>query len=259
MTPPEPSPELADGLVAVARYRLGLPLGEPAEIRAFYPDDVEGLWIVPLFDGNRGRVIALMTESYEVAAHAGLARAAARLRDLDILGRKGPWATDNIRPLLDAVGGLTPGYPRYPSEKVERQGDGAIRLILEEPASWVRFAAAGGRGAPPPEGGGSGGIRAPEPVGRMVCDVGSDYRIAWTYELDGNQLGEFTGDMAQDRPDQVPALLAESVLATARTQVASPLAMPAGPVLPAEGGDLGRWRVEFLGLESVLVDEGKGR
>ncbi len=256
---PAPSSQLADALVTVARYRLGLPRGQCDDIRAFYPDEIEGFWIVPLFDRDQGRVMVLMADGDSVVAHAGLPRAAARLAGLDVVGRSGGWVTDNIRPILDAVGGLTPGYPRYPTEAVERSADGSIRLVLEEPASWVRFAAAGGRGTPPLEDGGSGGIRHPEPVGRMVCDMTSDHRIVWTYEIGGDQVGEFAGDAAEDRPDQTPTLMAEALVAAARTELASPLATPARPVAPeGRSDDRQMWRVEFLGLPPVLVNGPEG-
>ncbi len=248
-------PSLRSQLVEVARLRLGLPTGEPAEIRAFYPEEIDGLWIVPLFAGHQGRVVVLSVRDDAVEPHAGLPRAAARLRDANLLARNPSWAASNIRPVLDAVGGLTPGYPRYPSEATERTDDGGIRLVFEEPESWVRFAASGGRGAPPPEGGGSGGFRHPEPLGRMECTIGPDYRVAWTYTVEAGLIGSFTGRAFDDQPDRLEGILAEKVIATARLQLASPLAVPAAPVCPSDDDTAaGRWRVDFLGLGVVAVD-----
>jgi hypothetical protein len=241
-------------LVEVARLRLGLASGEPAEIRPFYPEAIDAFWIVPLFAGDHGRVVVLKVRDGAVEPHAGLPRAAARLRDADLLARDLSFAAANIRPILDAVGGLTPGSPRYPSETTEQQVDGGIRLVFEEPEPWVRFAASGGLGAPPPEGVGSGGFRPPEPLGRMECTLSSDYRVAWTYAVEAGAIGSFAGDAANDQPDRLDGLLAEKVVAAARLQLGSPLAVPAAPVRPLDDDQPGGgWQVDFLGLGAVAV------
>ncbi len=263
MSEPTAPPALADALVAVARLRLALPRGEPAEVRAFYPDDVEGLWSVPLFDGDRGRVVVLATERGDVAAHAGLHRASARLRAL-FPSAAPDWLADELAAVLDAVGGLTPGLPRYPDPTASDRPRGAIRLVIDEPARWVRFAATGAHGPPPAEAvvaGGNGGATPPQPIGQMVCDVAPDRSIVWRYELEGVELGRFAGIAAADEPDQVPPLLAEQLLAAARVEVASPLAVAAAPVRPAaHDGVVGDgWQVDLLGFDPVSLGPPQGR
>ncbi len=247
--------ELVDVLVAVARLRLGLPRGEPAEVRAFYPEDIEGLWTIPLFDGERGRVVVVATQAGEVAAHAGLDRAAARWQTMFPPSHQPSWLVEEIAAVLDAVGGLTPGMPRYPSPTASTLPDGGVRLVLDEPASWVQFAAAGARGAPPPEGGSGGGVTHAQETGRIQCDVSIEARITWCYELEDVELARYEGAAQLDAADEAPPLLAEQLIAAARTRTASPLAVPGAPVSRAAGQPTGSWTVDLIGLGAIVVDE----
>lgn len=254
MTSP-PTPGLHDRLVDVARLRLGLPRGQlSGEIMPFWPDEFEGLWVLRVLDGEAGRVVVVMTRNDDIEAHAGLGRAAARLRDLRLLERPDPHPTESLRPLLDAVGGLTPGYPRYPTESVERTGEGGSRVTLFEPIEWVRFAAAGGAGMPPAEIMGSRGVSAPPACGRMVCELDPSYRLSWTYEIDGQVVGGFAANPDDDLPDEAPPLLAERLITAARRQARAPFGVPSGPVHRSPGGATGDWwSVDLLGVGPVEV------
>jgi hypothetical protein len=258
---PTPSKQLAADIVEVARLRAGLPRGEVSgEVRAFWPDEFEGLWAVPMFAGDQGRVLLIMTVDGEVAPLAGLARAAVRLRHLRLLDRPEPHPTQSVRPLLDAVGGLTPGYPRYPTEVVSRTAEGGLRLVLSESAGWVQFAASGAAGMPPSEARGPNrGVTAPPPGGQMICEIARDYGLQWTYRAEDILLGHFAGHPDEDRSDECPPIVAERLGAAARAKARSPLAVPAGPVQRhGETADAVLWRVLLLGLEPITIAERDG-
>lgn len=148
----------------------------------FWPDEFTGLWALRLADGDLGRVVVVMVEGDEIAPHAGLQRAAARLERLRILERPPPHTTQSIRPILDAVGGLSPAVPPHPHESFESDARAGIRVVLSEPTDWVRFAASGGHGPVPAADVTGFGVRAPAVRGRMACAIDIDYRLSWTCE-----------------------------------------------------------------------------
>ena len=256
------SSSLLDELVSVARLRLGLPTAEPDEVRAFYPGDLEGFWIVPLFHGDAGRVLVLHAPDGAVAAHAGLSCAARRVLDSGVLDQDPAWLGSNIRAVLDATGGLTPGYPRYGDEE-GRAIDGGAEVVLREPVGWVRWAAAGAPGPPPVgdhdvSGPGAGGIAPPPTAGRIVGRMLRSGELSWTYELaEGEVTGRFTGDGASVGSGApcgaVDVVTAETAIAKARAALGSPFAVPAAPVAAEAGG---AFRVELLGHEAVVVEGG---
>jgi len=227
----------------------------------------------------------VLVEHDDIVPHAGLDRAAARLRKLALLERPPPHTTESLRPILDAVGGLSPATPDQPVESFATGPDGGVRLTFTEPAAWVWFAAAGGRGIPPAEIVGGSGVRAPVASGVMICDLRPDYRLSWTYLVDDVELGRFSGHPDGPSPGAAhpgagdpPPLVAERILGAARDALRRPFAVPAGPVRPLGAGPSGggpgatvdgpsvdgggppvvRWAVAFLGGGSVVVDERDG-
>jgi hypothetical protein len=262
VTAPAPSSSLLDELVSVARLRLGLPAAAPDEVRGFYPGDLDGFWVVPLFQGEAGRVLVLYAPDGEVAAHAGLDCAARRVLDAGVLDRDPAWLGSNIRAVLDATGGLTPGYPRYADEE-GRALDGGAEVVLREPVGWVRWAAAGAPGPPPVgdhdnSGPRSGGIAPPPTAGRIAGRMLRSGELTWTYELaEGEVTGRFSGDASAVTPGApcggVDAFTAETAIAKARAALGSPFAVPAAPVAAEASG---AFRVELLGHEAVVVEAG---
>jgi hypothetical protein len=258
-SPPGLSPATREALVAVARLRLGLPEGElVGDIHPFWPSEFEGIWALRLAGGERGRVVVLMVDGEDVVAHAGLDRAARRLQDLRLLNRPAPHTTESVRPLLDAVGGLSPASPTEPNESFESRSDAGVRVVFSQAADWVRFAASGALGVPPAEGITGFGVRAPVPMGRMVCDIDPDYRLTWRYVVDDVEIGAFegyAGATGTSPADELPTLQAEQLICTARMKTRRPWAVPAQPVRAVSGDDGGTaWEVTFLGGERVSVE-----
>ncbi len=247
-------------LAAIANLRIGHPPEAPVDVvRPFYPEQIEGMFSVAAFGGgDTGRVVVLLVEGDDVAPHRGLDEAARRLRALGVLGR-GQWAIENLRPLLDAVGGLTPGYGGFETEHATELPDGGgLELALTGPEEWVRFAASGASGPPPPTttAAPGGGLAPPKPQGLARSTVDAGYRLRWTYHAAGEiPLGEVEGDpddspTAEDDPPNDP-LVVEATIAAARRARSSPLAVPAAPV--RRGRAPGTCIVPLLGIGDVEV------
>jgi hypothetical protein len=247
--------DLEARLAAVARLRVGLaPDGPVDAVRAFYPEDVDGLWSVAAFDPEgAGRVVVLLVADGDVVAHAGLDHAAGHLQSLEVLTR-GEWAVDNLRPLLDATGGLTPGYVDVDREQASATDGGGFELSLTAPAEWVRFAASGADGPAPPTTTAmpGGGLAPPKPQGVARGTVDTAYRLRWTYVMPGDLVvGEFTGEPVRP-PEAAPdALVAETAIAAARRARRSPLAVVGAPV--QRGAAPGTCIVTLLGIGDVEV------
>jgi hypothetical protein len=243
-------------VLALVRDRLLLDAGAlDGELRAFSPDVIPDLWIAPVFDGDLGRVAVVYAPNAHPVAQAGLDRASARLRDLDVAGRDRSWVTENLRPLLDAVGGLSPGQPPFAEEEPL---DLSRCLRFDTTATWVTFAAGGAKGAPPidepsPD---ARGVAPPPAPGSMTVEVDDDHRITWTYEVAGATIGTFGGHWSDDdtRSQQLNPLFAEHLVAAARTQAESPLAVAGAPVRRLhEAGATAVWEVRLLGHDPMEI------
>lgn len=245
-------------LRTVARARLGLPGGEVDEgITRFYPDHIEGCYLVPLFDGDEGGPVVIHTGPAGISPHGGFDVAAARLRALDLLAKPAEWLESALRPVLEAVGAMSPGRPRWPDETVTVDG-GAAHLVFTEDETWVRYAAGGAHGPPPLEAdrGDARGITPPAPQGTMTCILKPGYDLRWTYEAAGEILATLDGrpdavDAGDGAAPSVEAVTAEWAVAAARKKTRSPLAVPAAFVRALGETE---WQVRLLGrAEPVAV------
>ncbi len=252
-------------VLALVRLRLLLPDGQlEGEVAAFYPGEADDLWVAPVFDAGAGRPAVVYAPGGRPCAQAGLARASSRLRDLDVLaGERRPWAARRLRPLLDAVGGLTPGLNPFADEAPVEGPDGGIGRSFGAPADWIEFAAGGARGVPPEAGSVADprGVTPPLPQGTSTVTVDADHRIVWRHEVAGAEVGRFEGHWSQDRAaaDEPDALVAEGLVASVRRHLPSPLAVAARP--PARVRVQGRtttWSVELLGHDPVEITEAGG-
>ena len=118
--------------------------------------------------------------------------------------------------VINAAGGMTPGWPDYPEAQEERVGEG-VRITLRLPGPWLVYAAAGGVGRPP-----SSTAGVVEPLGTATLDIGPDYALRWSYHLHGAELASFAGTPAAEPPALADAALATRELITlvARDRVA---------------------------------------
>lgn len=218
-----------------ARLQVDLPEGRVNAPQRIFADRVPDLWTV-FVEGTprdqRSGAALLHAGAGVVTVPAGLDQAGRVLQGLRPLrapappsqgrGRADAGASDwggGLLGVINAAGGMTPGWPDYPEAQEERVGEG-VRITLRLPGPWLAYAAAGGVGRPP-----SSTAGVVEPLGTATLDIGPDYALRWSYHLHGAELASFAGTPAAEPPALADAALL-TLLQRARQRACAPRAVP---------------------------------
>lgn len=245
------SPAALELVTRAARQQLSIADGTLSELRPFLEHRVRHLFAVNVDGKGRQGIAVFYAPSDDVGALCpalGLSEAGRRLVEMGAFGDP-DWKNGLYYAVLGA-GGMTPGLPAYPqfSDRVTAAGELELVLELEEPE--LRYASAGGVGAPPRRRMAGGGLEPPPRRGQAIFTVGKDGAARWSYQLEGAELGRFAAAPAGEAAS-CEAELALSLLEKAKAKLSAPGAVLAAPPRPL--GD-GRYRVELLGLPAVELE-----